>query len=325
MDFYKSNSTPCSTPWVNARQVSSRCASAWVDYGVTRERIRQIEGKALKKLRHPSRTQVLEPYYYAGGEKPKPRLTRRKQSRKSRKRWPLMAKKRFDAEIPNGQHLGVSCETDGAYRGHLFDDETGQLVGHVELIEVDEDHYPNPPVEYIYVDPPKRRSPEYDALVELGSQMLTHYIDRAVARWAPPAKQWLRATARPALQARIAVTRGKWQNRRRAEIVESVRVDASTEVAPAEAPEPRTGSTDARKRLLILLVASAIVEQWQEPIEAMSPQEVEDRIARILEHNPSWLDEFVGPFEGGRVVDKEQVLQASERINEALRLPSHEL
>ncbi|RAY10642.1 RNA polymerase sigma factor [Actinomadura craniellae] len=41
-------------------------------YGVTRERIRQIEGKALKKLRHPSRSQVLEPYYYAGGEKPKP-------------------------------------------------------------------------------------------------------------------------------------------------------------------------------------------------------------------------------------------------------------
>jgi RNA polymerase primary sigma factor len=41
-------------------------------YRVTRERIRQIEGKAVKKLRHPSRSQVLEPYYYAGGEKPKP-------------------------------------------------------------------------------------------------------------------------------------------------------------------------------------------------------------------------------------------------------------
>ncbi|RAY10641.1 hypothetical protein DPM19_34340 [Actinomadura craniellae] len=225
-----------------------------------------------------------------------------------------MAKKRFDAEIPNGQHLGVSHDTDGAYRGHLFDDETGQLVGHVELIEVDEDeadHYPNPPVEYIYVDPPERRSPEYDALVELGSQVLTHYIDRAVARWAPPAERWLRDTARPALQARIAVTRSKWQNRRRTEIVESVRVDASTEVVPAEAPQPRTGSTDAQKRLLILLVASAIVEEWQEPIEAMSPQEVEDRITRILEQNPSWLDEFVGLFQGGRVVEKEQVLQAN--------------
>ena len=31
-------------------------------YGVTRERIRQIEDKAMKKLRHPSRSMVLRPY-----------------------------------------------------------------------------------------------------------------------------------------------------------------------------------------------------------------------------------------------------------------------
>jgi hypothetical protein len=227
-----------------------------------------------------------------------------------------MAKKRFDAEIPKGQHLGVSRDTDGAYRGHLFDDETGQLVGHVELIEVDEDHCPNPPVEYIYVDPPVPRSPEYDALVELGSQVLTHYIDRVVARWVPPAQQWLCDTARPVLQAQIAGTRGKWQNRRRgrrrAEVVESVRVDAFAEVASAEAPEPRTDSTDAQKRLLILLVASAIVEEWQEPIQAMSPQEVQDHITRILGQNPSRLDEFASLFKSGRGVEKEQVLQANE-------------
>jgi DNA-directed RNA polymerase sigma subunit (sigma70/sigma32) len=32
-------------------------------YGVTRERIRQIETKALSKLRHPSRSQVLRDYF----------------------------------------------------------------------------------------------------------------------------------------------------------------------------------------------------------------------------------------------------------------------
>ena len=31
-------------------------------YGVTRERIRQIEDKVLKKLRHPSRSQTLRDY-----------------------------------------------------------------------------------------------------------------------------------------------------------------------------------------------------------------------------------------------------------------------
>ncbi|MFD0687986.1 sigma-70 family RNA polymerase sigma factor [Actinomadura fibrosa] len=40
-------------------------------YGVTRERIRQIESKALERLRHPSRSRALRPYYYAGGRKPK--------------------------------------------------------------------------------------------------------------------------------------------------------------------------------------------------------------------------------------------------------------
>lgn len=39
-------------------------------YGVTRERIRQIEGKVLKKLKHPSRSTVLEPYYFGGGRRP---------------------------------------------------------------------------------------------------------------------------------------------------------------------------------------------------------------------------------------------------------------
>ena len=33
-------------------------------FGVTRDRIRQIEAKALRKLRHPSRSQVLEGYLY---------------------------------------------------------------------------------------------------------------------------------------------------------------------------------------------------------------------------------------------------------------------
>jgi hypothetical protein len=33
------------------------------DFSVTRERIRQIEAKALRKLRHPSRTKLLKGYF----------------------------------------------------------------------------------------------------------------------------------------------------------------------------------------------------------------------------------------------------------------------
>lgn len=41
-------------------------------YGVTRERIRQIEGKALTKLRHPSRLEVLAPFMFGGADLPEP-------------------------------------------------------------------------------------------------------------------------------------------------------------------------------------------------------------------------------------------------------------
>ena len=34
-----------------------------IDFGVTRERVRQIEAKALRKLRHPSRSRQLKGYY----------------------------------------------------------------------------------------------------------------------------------------------------------------------------------------------------------------------------------------------------------------------
>ena len=35
-------------------------------FGVTRERIRQIEAKALRKLRHPSRSKKLRSFLYGG-------------------------------------------------------------------------------------------------------------------------------------------------------------------------------------------------------------------------------------------------------------------
>ena len=50
-----------------------------------------------------------------------------------------MAMKRFDVEVPDGQHLGYSRGTDGAFRAHLFRDDTNGLAGHAELFEVAED------------------------------------------------------------------------------------------------------------------------------------------------------------------------------------------
>ena len=70
----RSSCTRCWTRCPSARRAWCRCASAsptasrrTLDeigkvYGVTRERIRQIESKTMSKLRHPSRSQVLRDY-----------------------------------------------------------------------------------------------------------------------------------------------------------------------------------------------------------------------------------------------------------------------
>ena len=70
----RSSSTRCSTRCPSARPAWSRMRFGLTDgqpktldeigkvYGVTRERIRQIESKTMSKLRHPSRSQVLRDY-----------------------------------------------------------------------------------------------------------------------------------------------------------------------------------------------------------------------------------------------------------------------
>lgn len=46
-----------------------------------------------------------------------------------------MARENFDVNVPDGTHLGLSRDSDGAYRAHLFSDDTNKLVGHAELFE----------------------------------------------------------------------------------------------------------------------------------------------------------------------------------------------
>lgn len=50
-----------------------------------------------------------------------------------------MVRKYFNAEIPEGAHLDVSLEVDGAYRGTLRSDQDNSLVGHLNLVEIPND------------------------------------------------------------------------------------------------------------------------------------------------------------------------------------------
>lgn len=45
----------------------------------------------------------------------------------------------YRVTVPKGTHLARSKNTEGAYRGSLLDDETNQICGQAELVEVDRD------------------------------------------------------------------------------------------------------------------------------------------------------------------------------------------
>lgn len=117
-----------------------------------------------------------------------------------------MARKRFDVEIPDGQHLGFSRDRDGAYRAHLFDDETNRLVGHAELFEQEGKETQSPSVEYIYVSdsrPAKERELTDEELEESLETLINLALIAAMlaAKAAPHVANWWRGTALPTLKA----------------------------------------------------------------------------------------------------------------------------
>lgn len=116
-----------------------------------------------------------------------------------------MARERFDVEIPDGQHLGFSRDTDGAYRAHLFDDKSNDLVGHAELFEPSVDAEPWPNIEYIYVSEPSARHERelsdeeldeaFEALLNLGL-----IVALLAVKAAPHVTSWWRDKALPAMR-----------------------------------------------------------------------------------------------------------------------------
>ncbi|QYF89575.1 hypothetical protein [Arthrobacter sp. PAMC25284] len=206
-----------------------------------------------------------------------------------------MAKKRFDVEVPDGQHLGFSRDTDGAYRAHLFDNETNDLVGHAELFEPDEDDAGSPNIQYVYVSDPgaaegreltdEELAEALEALVRLGIIVAT-----LAAAAAPHVKRWLHYIAIPTMKStsdnallamksasdtalltmkstwnRFIGTRNVERGAAPAEMVpatEPVRADSSTELEVAfQDYRARMGSAEARERFVGALLARAFSEE----------------------------------------------------------------
>lgn len=195
-----------------------------------------------------------------------------------------MAKKRFDVEVPDGQHLGFSRDTDGAYRAHLFDDETNGLVGHAELFEPDGDDEDSLNSQYVYVSVSEARE-DRELTAEEIAQALADLIRLGIvvaalaAEAAPHVKSWLHDRAIPAIKATsgnvlhgVKSTWNRFLGTRKVELegtpaetvwaIEPPCADSSTELEVAfEVYRSRMGSAEARERFVVALLAKAFSEE----------------------------------------------------------------
>lgn len=245
-----------------------------------------------------------------------------------------MAKKRFDVEVPDGQHLGISRDTNGAYRAHLFDDETNDLVGHAELFEPPEDDSSSPDIEYVYVsslgaadEPPHQLSAE--ELAEFVNLVMT-----AAVAAAPHIRRWWTDTVVPTFKAACAGRRiftrvphrredhGPSRARGTASMVGPAPVQSNSELSVAFHDDRiRMSSVEARERFVAALLArefsdaqmkilqhSQIEEEeglveLERAIGALTPQDVVQTLEGILERKPSLLDHLtlteLGAIRGG--------------------------
>jgi len=240
-----------------------------------------------------------------------------------------VARKRFDVEVPDGQHLGFSRDTVGARRAHLFDDENNDLVGHAELFAPDEDESSSPNIEYVYVsgfgaaeEAPYQLSEQDKELAEALANLVKLGIITAAVAAAPHVKKWWTDKVVPTFRgARDGVksTFKRVPHRRKdhgpsstavvASVVDPAPVQSSSELAVAfQDYRTRMSSVEARERFVAALVARAFsdaqmnilqnaqIEDEEGPVElegairALTPQDVAETLKEILERNPSLLD-----------------------------------
>jgi hypothetical protein len=237
------------------------------------------------------------------------------------RRSQLVPRENFDVEVPEGTHLGFSRGTDGAYRAHLFDDETNALVGHAELFEPAEGEYVGSVMDaqpvYINVDNDRSSSQEDKAQLQdvLGALAVLGIIV-AAQRAAPHLKRWWNDQALPFLRKSKNRLSKPYRSKSDAAVVESFALmDPAPEASPQDVftalDEYRASmsSAEARDRFVAALVARLFSErqlrllrnariedegvalELASAMESLTPQQLGESITLMLEANPSWPDE----------------------------------
>ena len=164
----------------------------------------------------------------------------------------------YRAIHPEGTHLARSNSTEGAFRGTVLDDETNQVSGQAELVEVDRDE--------------DDESSEFSDLSTAVAMLAVAGVSIAgtivVSAVAPKIKAWWGDKARPSLKAKLGSLLNQKTQEEQKEIGAAIdstalakiaSVDASTELSTAMAdPNFVMSSEEAQQRFSTLLLAAAV-------------------------------------------------------------------
>ena len=233
-------------------------------------------------------------------------------------------RKRFDVEVPDGQHLGFSRDTDGAYRAHLFSDESNDLVGHAELFEPDEDKADSSDGGYVYgPDPSATERPELTA-EEVAAALeallgLAVVVTSLAIEAAPHVKRWWNEQLHPAFKSTWNRVESTWNripkrigagkqatNAHTVTVLNSIQEESPTDLVDAlEDYRVQMSSAEAQERFISAMLARAFYEEQLRilrnatiedggdtlelghAIESVTPEQVGGTLKLMLEKNPS--------------------------------------
>ena len=164
----------------------------------------------------------------------------------------------YRAIVPEGTHLARSNNTEGAFRGAVLDDETNQVSGQAELVEVDRDE-----------DDETSESSDLStavAMLAVAGVSITGTI--FVSAVAPKIKTWWGDTAYPSLKERVGSLLNQKIQEEQKEIEVAIDSTALAKISSADAltelstvtadPEFVMSNEEAQQRFATLLYAAAL-------------------------------------------------------------------
>ena len=236
----------------------------------------------------------------------------------------------YRAIVPEGTHLARSNNTEGAFRGAVLDDETNQVSGQAELVEVDRDEG----------DEPSESSDLNTAITMLAVAGVSIAGTIFVSAVTPKIKAWWRDTASLSLNAKLSSLLTQKTQEEQKEIGAAIDSTALAKISSADAltelstvtadPEFVMSNEEAQQRFATLLYAAALAAHELRTLKNASiagepeRQQIQELLDKFADESVVSLANRVFDSNGGLAVVMDAALQrvlGQSGLNDGAYLP----